>query len=197
MIGRVNAGLRPVPGWVLYPLGALPVLWLFWQAAAGRLGVDPVKALEHELGLIGLQLIVAVLAVSPLRRLTGLNLMRFRRALGVLAFCYVALHFLVWLVLDMQFFWGQIAGDLVKRPFILVGFLSLLLLAPLAATSNDWSVRRLGARAWRRLHWLTYPAAILAGVHFLWLVKTWPVEPLTYLGLILGLLALRIWLRRR
>ncbi|QYK42106.1 MAG: protein-methionine-sulfoxide reductase heme-binding subunit MsrQ [Paracoccaceae bacterium] len=192
---RVNARLRPVPVWAVYLAGAAPALWLVWLALTGGLGIDPVKVLERELGLIGLQLLVAGLAVSPLRWLTGVNLIRFRRAIGVLAFSYVGLHFAVWLALDLQFRWGQIGADILKRPYILAGFIGFVLLLPLAATSNNLSVRRLGAAAWRRLHWLTYPAAVAGAVHFLWLVRAWPVEPVLYLAAVAGLLALRLWRR--
>ncbi|MFN4157239.1 MAG: protein-methionine-sulfoxide reductase heme-binding subunit MsrQ [Gemmobacter sp.] len=193
---RVNAGLRPVPVWAVYASGAVPALWLVFLAFTGGLGIDPVKALERELGLIGLQLLLAGLAVTPLRWLTGVSLIRFRRAIGVLAFVYVALHFAVWVFLDLQMRWGQIGADLVKRPYIVVGFLGFLMLLPLALTSNNASVRWLGAAGWRRLHWLTYPAAVAGGVHFLWLVRTWPVEPLLYLVAIGALLALRTWRAR-
>lgn len=197
LVERVNGGLRPVPPWVLYVLGAAQMSWLWYLALTGQLGVDPAKELEHQVGLIGLQLMVAVLAVSPLRRLTGINLLRFRRAIGVLAFAFVLMHFLIWLLLDLQLNWRQIGTDLTKRPFIILGFAAFLLLIPLAVTSNNWSVRRLGGAAWRRLHWLTYPAAVLGALHYLWLVRAWPVEPMIHLGLVLGLLALRFWWRRR
>ncbi|HMO06334.1 MAG TPA: protein-methionine-sulfoxide reductase heme-binding subunit MsrQ [Paracoccaceae bacterium] len=189
---RLNAGLRPVPAWVLYPLGALPALWLFWLALTGGLGVDPVKTLERELGLIGLQLIVAGLAVTPLRRFTGVSLVRFRRAIGVLAFAYVALHLAVWVTLDLQFRWAEIGADIVKRPYIMMGMAGFLMLLPLALTSNDRSLRRLGPLRWRRLHRLAYPAALAGGVHYLWLVKAWPVEPMLYLAAMVCLLALRL-----
>ena len=188
---RLNPFLRRIPVWPIYALAFVPPVWLLWQAANGSLGVDPVKALEHRLGELALQLIVAVLAITPLRRYAGLSLLRFRRALGVVSFAYVVLHFLCWLVLDMGLLIQQAAGDVLKRPYITLGAVALLLMVPLALTSNDWSVRRLGAARWSRLHRLTYPAAILAALHYLWLVKAWPVEPIAYLGAILALLALR------
>jgi sulfoxide reductase heme-binding subunit YedZ len=190
-VSAINARLRFSPLWV-YGLGLVPLGWLVWRVATGDLGADPVKTLEREVGLLGLQFLVAVLAVTPLRNATGVSLIRFRRALGVLAFVHVALHFTVWLALDLAFRWGEIWADILKRPYLTVGFLSLLLLLPLAVTSNNLSVRRLGAPVWRRLHWLTYPAALLAAIHFLWLVKAWPVEPLLYLAAVIGLLALRL-----
>lgn len=191
----LNGALRRVPVWLVYALGLVPPVWLFWLGLTGGLGADPVKALEHRLGEIALQLMVAVLAVSPLRRFAGLNLMRFRRALGVLAFVYVTLHLLTWAVLDVQF--QGLWADIVKRPYITVGMAAFLLMLPLALTSNDRALRRLGAAAWRRLHLLTYPAAVLGAVHYLMLVKAWPVEPILYLAAVLGLLALRLPILRR
>ncbi|WP_412508719.1 protein-methionine-sulfoxide reductase heme-binding subunit MsrQ [Roseovarius sp. SYSU LYC5161] len=189
-VETVNRGIRRIPAWPLYLLGLVPAVWLFWLGTTGRLGVEPIEVLEHELGEIALQLMVAVLAVTPLRRLAGVNLLKFRRAIGVLAFVYVTLHLLVWLLLDVAIP-AQIWADILKRPYVTVGFTAFLLMVPLAVTSNNWSVRRLGA-TWRRLHMLTYAAALLAAIHFFWLVKGFQIEPLIYLVVILGLLALRI-----
>jgi sulfoxide reductase heme-binding subunit YedZ len=191
VVDRINAGLRAVPVWLLYILLSLPAPWLVWLGATGGLGVEPIKALEHELGQIALQLLIAGLAVTPLRRFAGLNLMRFRRAIGVMAFTYVALHLLVWLVLDVQIL-AQIWADIVKRPYITIGMLGFVLLIPLAVTSNDWSVRRLGPVAWRRLHRLAYGAALLGALHFLMLSRGFQLEPLIYLALVVGLLLVRL-----
>lgn len=191
----VNAGFRHVPVWAVYLLGMAPFVWLIWLGAQGGLGVDPVKTLEHRLGEIALQLMVLVLTISPLRRLTGLNLLRFRRAIGVLAFVYVTLHLLVWALLDLQM--QGVWADIVKRPYITVGMAAFVLLVPLALTSNDAALRRLGASAWRRLHLLTFPAAILGALHYIMLVRTWQAEPLLYLAAILGLLALRLPILRK
>jgi methionine sulfoxide reductase heme-binding subunit len=188
---RINSALRVLPSWVLYPIGLLPVIWLFWQGAVGHLGADPVKAVERELGLLGLQLIVAGLCVSPLRWVTGINLIRFRRAIGLIAFFYVALHLTVWVVLDLQFRWGEIWSSISKRPYIIAGFVGFLALVPLAITSNNLSIRKLGPKTWQALHKLTYLAAVAGAVHFLWLVKAWPVEPLLYLAGVLVLLGWR------
>jgi sulfoxide reductase heme-binding subunit YedZ len=194
---RVNAALRPLPKGAVYALGLVPLAILVWQAFGGGLGADPVKTLERALGLHALQFLVATLCVTPLRRLAGVNLIRHRRALGVLAFVYAALHVAVWTALDLQFRWAEIGADLVKRPYIIVGFIAFLVLVPLALTSNDASVRRLGAALWRRLHWLTYPAAALAALHFVWLSKTWQAEPMVYFGAVVALLAWRVADRRR
>jgi sulfoxide reductase heme-binding subunit YedZ len=193
---RVNGALRRVPVWPVYVLGALPPVWFFYLGLTGGLGVEPIKEFEHRLGEIGLQALIAALAVTPIRRFTGVSLLRFRRAIGLIAFYYVACHLLVWLVLDIQDL-GRIWQDIVKRPYITIGMAGFLLLVPLAVTSNNWSVRRLGAAAWKRVHWLAYPATILGAVHFVMVAKGWQIEPFVYLGVILALLATRIRVRAR
>ena len=189
---RVNAILRRLPVWPLYPLGLLPAVWLFWLALTGGLGPDPVKALEHRYGETALQLLIAGLAVSPLRRFAGLSLLRFRRALGLLAFSWLVLHLLVWAVLDVQLDLRVMWEDVAKRPFITLGMAGFLLLVPLALTSTDRAMRRMGPVAWRRLHLLVYPAALLAGLHQLLAAKVWEPASLAYAGVILLLLALRL-----
>lgn len=186
----INQTLRRIPVWAVYLMGALPAPWLFYLGLTGGLGIEPIEALEHRYGELALQLLIAGLAITSLRRFVGLNLMKFRRAIGVLTFVYVSLHLLVWLVLDVQFP-SQIWADILKRPYITVGMGAFLLLLPLTATSNNWSVRRLGPR-WRRLHWLVYPAALLGGLHYVMLAKGFQIEPLIYLAAIVILLALRL-----
>ncbi len=186
----VNQIFRRIPVWAIYLLGALPAPWLFYLGLTGGLGIDPIEALEHRYGELALQLLIAGLAITPLRRFTGLNLMKFRRAIGVLTFSYVSLHLLVWLILDVQLP-SQIWADILKRPYITVGMAAFLLLVPLAVTSNNWSVRRLGPR-WRKLHRLVYPIALLGALHYVMLAKGFQIEPLVYLTIILALLALRL-----
>jgi sulfoxide reductase heme-binding subunit YedZ len=195
LVARANAGLRRVPAWTLYITGVAWAAWLFWLAATGGLGVEPIEALEHRYGKLALQLIVLGLAVTPLRQWLGLNLMPFRRAIGVTAFFYVLAHLLVWAVLDVQTL-SAIWADIVKRPYVTIGMAGFVLLLPLAVTSNDWSVRRLGALRWRWLHRLVYPAAILGALHYIWLAKGLQLEPLAYFVAIAGLVALRIRPRR-
>jgi sulfoxide reductase heme-binding subunit YedZ len=188
---RVNALARRVPTWVVYSLGAVPLAFLVWRAVSNDLGADPVKAIEHQLGLLGLQFLLASLAVSPLRRL-GLNLIRFRRALGLLAFAYVSLHLVAWVWLDMGLRWSEMAADLWKRPYIIAGMVGFAALFPLALTSTNAAIRRMGPVAWGRLHKLAY-LAILAGIlHFVLLSKVWTTEVLVYAGLAMGLLAIRL-----
>ena len=194
MIDRLNTIVRRVPTWVVYTVGLMPVPWFLFQAQTGGLGAEPIKALEKELGLLALQLLVAGLAITPARRYLRLNLIKFRRALGLLAFIYVALHLLVWLVLDVGIL-SQIWADILKRPYITIGMAGFACLLPLAATSNSYSIRKLGAK-WRKLHRLTYLAVVLGAVHFIWLVKGFQIEPLLYMAAILALLALRLTKRR-
>ncbi|MBN9889912.1 protein-methionine-sulfoxide reductase heme-binding subunit MsrQ [Salipiger abyssi] len=188
---RINRLARRVPNWTLYILCPLPALWYLWLGLTGGLGVEPIKALEHALGELALQLLIAVLCISPLRKHAGVNLLKFRRALGLIAFLYVTLHLLVWLLLDVQIP-AQIWADIVKRPYITVGMAAFVLLIPLALTSNNLSLRRLGGKRWRQLHKLTYGAVLLGGLHYVMLAKGFQIEPLIYLAAILGLLALRL-----
>lgn len=187
---RVNTAARRIPIWLVYIVGLLPAPWFLYLGLTGGLGAEPIKALEHELGLLALQLLIAGLAVTPLRRFAGINLLRFRRAVGILAFTYVALHLLVWLVLDVQVL-SRVWADILKRPYITIGMIAFVLMLPLALTSNNRAVRRLGP-LWRQLHKLTYIVVLLGGVHFVMLRKGFQIEPLAYLAAILILLALRL-----
>lgn len=179
----------------LAPLAEL--CWRVWHVFSGAdidaLGADPVSAIEHLLGLWALRLLLLTLAITPLRQLTGLAvLIRFRRMLGLYAFAYASLHLAAYLVLDLGGYWAQIAEEIVKRPYITVGFAAWLLLVPLALTSTQGWMRRLGRR-WSRLHMLIYPIAILAVLHFWWIVKSDIREPLLYALILAALLGWRVW----
>ena len=193
---RLNAGLRRVPPWTIYVAGTLWAAYVFWQAVTGAIGVDPVRELEHALGLRALQLLILGLAVTPLRRFIGLNLLRFRRAIGLTAFGLVAFHLFAWLVFDIGVNWSAAGADILKRPYVTIGMAGFVLLIPLALSSNNLSVRRLGPR-WRKLHRLTYPAVLAGGVHYLMVVKSWPMQPIVYCLIVLGLLGLRLVPTRR
>ena len=143
-----------------------------------------------------MQLLLAGLAVTPLWRLTGVNLVKFRRPLGLLAFFYLCLHFLVWLLLDVQIL-SQAWADIVKRPFITIGMAGFLLLVPLAVTSTRKAIRRMGPKAWGRLHRLVYVAVGLGVLHFVMGRKGLQYEPLVYAGILVVLLGLRLVPRRR
>ena len=190
IVERINTTARRIPTWAVYILYILPAPYFFYLALTGGLGPDPVKPLEHEYGEIALQLLIIGLCVTPLRRFFGINLVKFRRTFGMLAFTYVTLHLLVWAFLDVQTL-DRVIADIIKRPYITIGMAGFLLLLPLAITSNNWSVRKLGPK-WRQLHKLTYAAVILGGVHYIWLVKGIQLEPLIYMAVIIALLSLRL-----
>lgn len=192
----LNTQARRVPTWVIYALGLVPLGFLVWGALFGGLGPDPVKAIERALGERGLQFLLASLAITPLRRL-GLNLLRFRRALGLLSFIYVTLHLVAWVWLDMGLRWSEMLADLTKRPFVILGMIGFLVLIPLAATSWNGAIRRMGAAAWNRLHKLAYVAILAGAAHLALLSKVWTTEVLVYMALTLGLLAVRLLPRRR
>ncbi|WP_425101632.1 protein-methionine-sulfoxide reductase heme-binding subunit MsrQ [Tropicibacter sp. S64] len=195
MKDQINAFARRVPTWVVYVLLALPAPWLFYLGLTGGLGVEPIKALEHEYGQWALKLLIAGLCVTPLRRHAGINLLKFRRSLGLMAFFYVTAHLAVWLFLDVQIA-SQIWADILKRPYITIGMAAFVLLIPLALTSNRWSIRKLGKR-WQSLHKLVYAASLLGALHFVMLVKGLQIEPLVYMAIVIGLLLFRIKTPRR
>ena len=156
------------------------------------LGADPVKKLEHECGKTALNLLLLTLSVTPVRNLTGLTqLLRLRRMLGLFTFFYAVVHFTIYLVLDLELNFRTLGADIVKRPYITVGFTALLLLVPLALTSTNGMMRRLGRR-WQSLHRLIYLIAALAVWHFYWQVKRDVREPLLYLGILALLLGYRL-----
>lgn len=182
----------------LAPLAILLAqMWEVARTGSNALGADPVAEIEHRLGLWALRFLMLALAITPLRQLTGWNvLVRFRRMLGLYAFAYASLHFAAYLGLDLRGYWTQIFEDIAKRPYITVGFLAWLLLVPLAVTSTTGWIRRLG-RNWARLHALVYAIAVLAVLHFWWLVKSDIREPALYAGIATLLLGFRIWKRWR
>lgn len=188
----INGVLRRFPAGTIYIVSALYACWEFWRAL-NQLGpylVEPINVLERAYGEIALILMVAGLTVTPLRKWTGLNLLKFRRAIGVSAFFFVLAHFLVFAILDVQSL-GRVWEEIVKRPYVSVGMASFVMLIPLAMTSNNLSLRKMGAASWRKLHKLTYPAAVLGALHYLWLAKGFQIEPLIYLVVVLALVGAR------
>ncbi|MEO0370929.1 MAG: protein-methionine-sulfoxide reductase heme-binding subunit MsrQ [Pseudomonadota bacterium] len=186
----INKSLRRIPAWLIYPVGFAYAAWLFWLGFNGDLGPNPVEALEHAYGDTALYMLIAGLAVSPLRDHLKINFMKFRRAIGVTCFFFVVAHLAIWAVLDVQAL-DRIWADIVKRPYITVGMAGFILLLPLAITSNNWSVRKMGA-AWRKLHLLVYPAALLGAFHYVMLAKGWQLKPLVLLATVAALIALRL-----
>ncbi len=163
---------------------------------SGQLGIDPVETLEHELGLLALQFLLGSLTITPILRFARINLLKFRRALGLLSFGYLVLHLMVWLVLDQQLRLDLITAELAKRVYLIVGLISFTLLVPLAATSWSGAVRRMGAKGWVRLHRIVYLATLLGAVHFVLQEKVWSPESLSYLAMAILLVGVRLlWIR--
>jgi len=195
-IARLALGSDPVRR-AIYIAGMTPAVWYFYCGLVDELGADPQKTLERVLGLWALRYLIACLSITPLRRLRGPNLLRYRRAVGLLAFYYASLHLGVYLLLDQGLDLVAIWADIVKRPFITIGLMAFVVLLPLAATSNAAMIRRLGAR-WQRLHRFVYLAAVAAAAHFIMVVKAWPPEPLLYAGVLSALLLFRLrFIRKR
>ncbi|MEM7293720.1 MAG: protein-methionine-sulfoxide reductase heme-binding subunit MsrQ [Pseudomonadota bacterium] len=170
----------------------LPFIGLIYDAVTQSLGANPVEAITHETGEWALRFLLITLCATPLQRWRKWSWpVRIRRMLGLYAFFYAALHFTTYFWLDQFFDWQAMLIDIVKRPYILVGFLAFILLIPLAATSNRFMIRKLG-RQWKSLHALVYPIAVLVLLHYVWLVKADLLEPAIYLGVLLVLLSVRL-----
>lgn len=196
--GLLHPGVKPL----LWLLCLLPLADWFWRGGAGTLGANPAETLLRGTGEWTLRLLCVTLAVTPLRRWSGLTaLARWRRSLGLFAFFYAVLHFLAYAWLDMGFDAAAIGRDLGKRPFALVGFVAFVALVPLAATSFDRAIRVLGAARWQRLHRLVYAIVVLGWLHLLWMraSKHRFDDVLVYAGVIGVLLGVRLVgaLRRR
>ncbi len=186
--------------WIVAALCMAPAAWLIWLLFHDKLGANPIEALIRQLGVWGLRFVIAGLAITPLARLTRTPaLIRLRRPIGLVAFAYVLAHWCTYIGVDQFFDWAAIWKDLLKRPFITIGMAAFVLLTPLAITSTNAMLKRLGPRAWRRLHQAIYAIAVLGVVHYYLLVKADHRPPLIYaaiLALLLGYRAVQ-WLRRR
>jgi sulfoxide reductase heme-binding subunit YedZ len=179
---------------VVWGICLWPLAQLLWRAWTDGLGANPISFVTNTLGDWTFDLLLATLALTPLRILTGMAWqMSLRRLLGLFAFFYAALHFGVWILLDHYFTWGQMALDIVERPYITVGMLALIGMIPLAVTSTTGMIKRLGARRWKLLHRLVYVVAVCAALHFLWLAKVGRIDQYVHAALVALLLGLRLW----
>jgi len=179
---------------VLFVVATLPLAWLLFALLTGLVMGDQVKFMQHVTGDTILTCLMLTLAVTPLRRLTGWNeIIKLRRMIGLTAFWYACLHLTTYLVFDQSLSLSEIGMDIVKHPWVLVGFTGFLCLVPLAITSTNKWVRRLGGRRWQRLHRLVYVAALAGVLHYLWLVKKDVHYPVIYAVVLGALLASRIW----
>ena len=185
---KVALWLKPI----VFVLCTLPALNLLYAGLHGNLGANPVETITHATGEWALRMLLVTLAITPLRKLTGLNtIMRVRRMLGLFMFFYVSAHLLTYVWLDAFFDLAYIWDDIAKRLYITVGFAGFCLLLPLALTSTNAMIRRLGAKRWQRLHRLAYPAALAGVLHFWWLVKADVREPFIYAAILAILMLAR------
>ena len=181
---------------VLFILILFPSLLWAYQFVTGNLGVNPIEKLMDELGLMALRLIIITLMITTLSNIKPLkSIVVLRRMIGLFAFYYVCLHFSTYIVLDHFLDIQFIIQDIIKRPFITFGFISFLFLIPLASTSTNNMIKRLGFKLWKKIHYLIYPVAILASMHFYVLVRADKTEPVIYMGIIILLLLHRIFKR--
>ena len=197
---RVNKAPRfsvpSIPRILVYAVGFIPAIWLFYLAFTDQIGADPVAQLEWGLGLWALRLLILTLCITPLRQIFKINLLRYRRAVGLLAFYYVLLHLSVWVWLDRGLDIHAAFRDILRRPYITIGMAAFIILLPLALTSNNWSIRSIGGQAWAKLHKLVYLAIALGALHFIMVKKVWLVEPMVYAAIVLIVLAFRlVWPR--
>lgn len=179
---------------LLFIVCLIPAIWLTIAAFTNQLGANPIEAVTRETGLWALRFLWLTLLITPLRWVTGWNsLLKYRRLLGLYVFFYAVLHMLLYLGLDQFFDINDIIKDIIKRPFITIGFFTFTALIPLVVTSNNAMVKRMGGRRWKQLHRLTYFIAIASSVHFYMLVKLDKTEPLIYIGLLIILLTPRVY----
>jgi sulfoxide reductase heme-binding subunit YedZ len=192
--GPASKSRGTVPLWIVATaLATIPLAKIVFDLFTGGLGVDPIEELIRRTGWWALTLLVATLAVTPVRRFTGWNrIIQIRKPLGLMSFFYAVLHFLVYVGIDQFFAFDIILEDILERPYITAGFTALLMLTALAVTSRRDSIRKLGGKKWRRIHSLIYPAALLGVLHYYWLVKADTRPPLAYAAVVVVLLASRV-----
>ena len=188
----MRMSVRRIKIWYIYVTLLIPLLFLSYDLLSGQLGVDPMRAIEKSLGITAIYILILTLCITPFSTLTGINFIRFRRAFGLMSFFYIVLHFSTWILLDMQLRWGEIIESLTRKPFIVFGMMGFMLLIPLAATSNNYSVKKMG-KYWPKLHKLIYVAIILGGVHYLMMEKTIQNDALITFIIIMALISLRFF----
>jgi len=178
---------------VLFVNGLVPLTLLLWDVWHKRVGANPLEFVTRTTGMLTLVFLLISLAMTPMRRITGLNwLIRFRRMLGLFAFFYGSLHLMTYVAFDRFFHLKTIPGDIVRRPFIAIGMTAFFLMVPLAITSTDKMVKRLGGKRWARLHQIVYLSGVFGALHYYMLVKSDVRLPLTFAFLLTLLLGFRI-----
>jgi len=182
---------------LIFMLCLIPLMMLGWDGFHHALGANPIEKITHRTGDWSLRFLLITLSITPLRKITGWKpLIRIRRMLGLFTFFYVCIHFSIWIVFDHFFDVNEIMKDIIKRPYITVGFTAFMLLIPLAVTSTNRMMKQLGKR-WKQLHQLVYIIAVLGVLHYLWLVKADVLQPVIHAIILLMLLSIRAWYQRR
>jgi sulfoxide reductase heme-binding subunit YedZ len=180
----------------LFLASLIPLTRLGWYGYSGQLGANPIEFITRSLGTWTLAFLLITLSITPLRKLSGWSwLVKLRRMAGLFAFFYALLHFITYIWLDQFFDLSSIYKDVIKRPFITIGFAAFIMLIPLAITSTNAMMKKLGGKRWQMLHRLIYPVAIFGVVHYWWLVKKDITQPLVYAVVLAALLGYRLWLK--
>ena len=181
----------------LFLASLIPLIRLSWYGYSSQLGANPIEFITRSLGTWTLVFLLITLSITPLRKLSGWSwLIKLRRMAGLFAFFYALLHFITYIWLDQFFDLNSIYKDVIKRPFITIGFTAFILLIPLAVTSTNAMMKKLGGKRWQMLHRLIYPIAIFAVLHYWWLVKKDITQPLIYAAVLATLLGYRVWIKR-
>ena len=181
----------------LFLASLIPLIRLSWYGYSSQLGANPIEFITRSLGTWTLVFLLITLSITPLRKLSGWSwLIKLRRMAGLFAFFYALLHFITYIWLDQFFDLNSIYKDVIKRPFITIGFTAFILLIPLAVTSTNAMMKKLGGKRWQVLHRLIYPIAIFAVLHYWWLVKKDITQPLIYAAVLATLLGYRVWIKR-
>ena len=188
----LNTLLRSLPVSILYCILPIPIPLYFYFGIVNRLGPDPLKYLEHKYGELGLILLLVTLSISPILKYTKINLVKFRRCIGLVAFYYIISHICVYLFLDIGLSMDILISDLKKRYYIIAGFFAFVTLIPLAITSNNIALRKLNFRTWKKIHNFIYVALMLSIFHFILMSKTWTGELYFYIALTVFILILKI-----
>ena len=188
----LNNLLRSLPVSLLYCVLSIPIPLYFFLGILNRLGPDPLRYLEHKYGEIGLILLLVTVSISPILKYTKINLVKFRRCIGLVAFYYISSHICVYVFLDIGLSMDILISDLKKRYYIIAGFIAFVTLIPLAITSNNFAVRKLNSRAWKKIHNLIYIAIITSILHFILMSKTWTGELYFYMAVTIIILILKI-----
>ena len=191
-VNGINKLLEFLPIWFVYFIGFIPFIFFLILTIIDEIGPDPLLVLEHKSGIWSLNFLIFALSISFIDNFISLKLIKFRRCIGLLAFYYALLHFLLYLILDKGLNFSLVYNDITKRPYIFFGFLAFLCFFPLVLTSNNFSKKLLGIKVWLKIHTLIYAISIFSIIHYILLVKSWPIQPVILSILVLSLLMFKL-----